>query len=81
MQIGKLYNERRPIEQREIAAICAKDYETEHDDWESAWPLEFALYETEDGPEVARLSVECDYEPVFSAIHVTKPEEGTPATH
>ena len=31
-----------------FADDCAKDYWDNHDGWESGWPLEFHLYESED---------------------------------
>jgi hypothetical protein len=35
--------------------------------FEASWPVEFALYETEDGPEVARFDVELEMVPSFVA--------------
>lgn len=57
-------------DQQLAAKDCAADFHSEHDGWESAWPMEFALYASEYGPEVARLNVERDYDPVFYALHV-----------
>lgn len=48
-----------------MANQCAQDYFDNHDGWESSWPLDLFLYETEDGPSVAKLSVEMEAEPVF----------------
>lgn len=52
------------------AQDCALDFHGEHDGWEASWPLEIALYASEDGPEIARLNVERDYDPTFMARHV-----------
>lgn len=61
------YNLTRPIEQQDVAARCAKDYRDEHDGWESKWPIDFTIYESEDGPALATFTVEQDFEPVFYA--------------
>jgi hypothetical protein len=34
--------------------------------FEASWPVEFALYETEDGPELARFDVDMEFEPSFA---------------
>jgi hypothetical protein len=52
------------------AIEVAEDYHSEHDGWESTWPLTFALYKTEEGPEVARYGVEREYDPHFLATKV-----------
>ena len=70
VRIPHIYNITRPLEQRDIAELCAADYHAEHDGSESNWPLDFDLYESEDGPLVARLVVERDFEPQFMARHV-----------
>jgi hypothetical protein len=56
---------------RFTAQACADDYHSNHDGWESHWPLTFVLYESEDGPEVARFHVERDYDPIFYAALIT----------
>lgn len=48
-----------------IANQCAEDFFNNHDGWEAPWPLEIYLHESEDGPEVAKLFVEMEAEPVF----------------
>lgn len=50
-----------------VAKECAKDFDSNHDGWEYSWPLDFLLYENEDGPSVAKVSVEKEAEPVFYA--------------
>lgn len=52
------------------AVDAAEDYHSNHDGWEARWPLTFAIYETEDGPEVGRFTVEREYEPQFNASPV-----------
>lgn len=47
------------------ATDAAERYYHEHDGRESRWPLTFALFASEDGPELARVTVECEYEPSF----------------
>lgn len=53
------------------AQLCADDYHSNHDGWEITWPRDFALYETEDGLEVARFSIEREVEPRFYARRQT----------
>jgi hypothetical protein len=55
-------------EASEVAAEVAEDYHSNHDGWESSWPLTFALYETEDGPEKARFSVDRATVARFTAV-------------
>lgn len=50
-----------------VAKKCAEDFDSNHDGWEYSWPLDFLLYETEDGPSVAKVFVEKDVKPVFYA--------------
>ena len=52
---------------RDAATSCANDYHARHDGWEVEWPLTFVLYVDEDGQELARVKVERDVAPVFSA--------------
>jgi len=55
----------------ELAAQeAAEDYFTNHDGWESNWPLTIALHETEGGPEKCRFRVDLETEPVFCAKRV-----------
>jgi hypothetical protein len=62
---------------RDLAVDVAEDYHSNHDGWESRWPLDIDLYETEDGPIVARYEVERESVPSFSArelpLHDTEP--------
>jgi hypothetical protein len=51
----------------DVAADAAEDYYSNYDGWEAAWPLEFVLYESEDGPAVGRFEVDCETVPQFSA--------------
>lgn len=64
----------RPLEQSEIAELCADDYWSSHDGWEASWPLDFALFESEDGPEIARCLVDMEAVPQFHASR-PKPKE------
>lgn len=52
---------------RDLAMDAAEDYHGNHDGWESPWPLEFVLYESEDGPPIARFDVEREVVPHFYA--------------
>ena len=61
----------RPIEQEDIAEEAADDYHDRHDGWESGWPLEIALYASEDGVELARFKVVRDYRTEFTAYPIT----------
>lgn len=55
------------VRERDIAEDAAEDYHGNHDGWEATWPVVIHVYETEDGPEVARYEVERESEPVFTA--------------
>jgi hypothetical protein len=57
-----------------LAEECAENYHHEHDGWEADWPLTFVLYETKDGPERARMSVDCKPVPWFTATEVETKE-------
>ncbi len=57
-----------------LAEECAENYHNEHDGWESEWPLTFVLYETENGPERARMSVDRESVPSFTATKVETEE-------
>jgi hypothetical protein len=59
---------------RWTAQEAAGDYHHAHDGWEANWPLEFALHETENGPEIARFEVHREVEPVFYATAIAKAE-------
>lgn len=50
-----------------MAKQCAQDFFDEHDGWECKWPIKIYLHETEDGPEIAKVFVELQAEPVFYA--------------
>lgn len=56
-----------PHSYRWAVTKAAKDYHSNHDGWESNWPLVFSLHKTEGGPELARFLVDRDVEPVFYA--------------
>jgi hypothetical protein len=50
-----------------IAEEAAADFHSEHDGWEGNWPRTITLYDGKEGPELARFTVEREYEPSFSA--------------
>ena len=52
---------------RDVAVDAAEDYHSNHDGWESHWPLMFTIYESEEGPPVARFEVERETVPAFHA--------------
>jgi hypothetical protein len=56
---------------RDVATDAAKDYHGNRDGWESHWPVEISLYESEEGPEVARFEVERETVPQFHATELT----------
>ena len=56
---------------------CADDYWSEHDGWESSWPLTFTLHQEEGGLEVARSVIEMEAEPRFYARDVQADEPPT----
>jgi hypothetical protein len=57
----------RPREQKQVAEECAQDFHSNHDGWECRWPREFELFESEDGPAVAKLLIERESVPLFTA--------------
>jgi hypothetical protein len=59
-----------PWEISMAAEDCADDYHSRHDGWESSWPLVFALYREEDGPELARFDIDREAVPQFTAALV-----------
>ena len=54
-----------------VAEECADQYFAECDGWDDTWPLVFVLFETEEGPEVARFTVEREDVPTFNATEIT----------
>ncbi len=60
-------NDRPPHDWGYIAQECAEDYYHNHDGWESSWPQDVFLRETEYGPIVASFSVHMEAEPQFYA--------------
>jgi len=50
-----------------LAEEAAADFHSEHDGWESAWPLTITLYDGKDGPELGQFTVDREYEPSFHA--------------
>jgi hypothetical protein len=57
---------------RDRAVDAAEDYHCNHNGWDARWPLEIAMFETEDGPAVARFEVECEAVPQFYAHELPK---------
>ncbi|QGA11019.1 hypothetical protein GFH30_06270 [Acinetobacter wanghuae] len=54
-----------------FATDCAQDYWDDHDGWESDWPLEFHLYESEDAAEpFFKATISMEMSPDFSASEV-----------
>ena len=49
-----------------IAEEAAADFHSEHDGWESSWPLKLVLW-LPDGTEIGTFTVEREFDPVFSA--------------
>ena len=59
-----------PLELASMAKAAAQDFFYEHDGSEykqHSWPFIFEIYQSEDGPPVARVPVSMDIEPVFEA--------------
>lgn len=54
---------------------AAEDYWNNHDGWESGWPLDFAIYESEDGQELGVFKVEMETVPEFSARELHLPAD------
>ena len=73
-------------DQRDTAIEAADDYHSNHDGWESRWPLTFDLYENEEGGAAfARFEVERESVPEFwaypralpDAVDAVDPQVGT----
>jgi len=60
-----------------LAEEAAADFHSEHDGWESSWPLTITLYDGKEGPELGRFAVEREYEPLFSAQSIAPASNGT----
>jgi len=58
---------RRAADDNELAEMCAGDYHSNHDGWESSWPLGFMLYASEEGPMLFYCEVEIETQPHFYA--------------
>jgi hypothetical protein len=56
----------------EIIEDAAKDYHDAHDGARDTWPRTFVLFDSEDGPEIARCHVEREFEPVFTVVEIVK---------
>jgi hypothetical protein len=54
-------------ELRDVACDAAEHYHSECNGWESIWPLDITLYESEEGPAIARFEVERETVPQFFA--------------
>jgi hypothetical protein len=52
-----------------LATEAAEDYHSDHDGWESSWPIEITILK-EDGTLVGKYSVDRDVAPVFSSRKV-----------
>lgn len=50
-----------------VAEDAAENYWSYHDGWDTDWPVVITLHESEDGPEVARFSVNSRQTRHFSA--------------
>lgn len=59
----------------DVAVDAAEDYHSNHDGWESSWPLDITLYETKDGPAIATFEVERETVPEFHAKQIEKKSE------
>lgn len=60
---------------QKLAQEAADDYHSNHGAWEARWPLVFAIYGSEAGPEQARLSVDMEARPHFTARPILKRAE------
>ena len=72
IEVPDTYCLERTFEQKEIAERCAQAYSHEGNGWETRWPLVFVLYATADGDEVARLLVDMEAEPMFTAVRIAQ---------
>lgn len=58
----------RPVEQEDIAALCAKDFYYRCDGFEYNWPVQFRLYESILSSEpLATFGVDLEHTPEFIA--------------
>ena len=54
-----------------IAEECADDYHSNHDGYESSWPLRFFIRESEEGPIIAMFDVDREVVPQFTVRKAT----------
>ena len=66
-EISGLYDLTVDYELEAVFEHCADDYWNNHDGCESVWPLTFTLHREENGPEIARASLDMEAEPRFYA--------------
>jgi hypothetical protein len=55
--------------QPRMAEECAQSYH-DYGGWEEKWPVIITLYESMEGPEIARYRVEREYDPIFYAEQI-----------
>lgn len=56
----------------EVAEEAATDYHNQHDGARDHWPRTFVLFDSKDGPEVARYHVEREFDPSFLAVELPR---------
>jgi hypothetical protein len=49
-----------------VAEAAARDFFSEHDGWEASWPIEFSIFNVDDGF-IGAFKVYCESVPQFSA--------------
>lgn len=57
-------------DRRVAAELCADDYHSNHDGWESRWPLKLEILVGEGGDVLARFEIERESVPSFSASEI-----------
>lgn len=65
-QIETMWDITDDIDQGWIAEECADDFHSNHDGWESSWPIEFKLW-SDKGVVIGVFEVDRDVQPVFHA--------------
>lgn len=59
------YHIMNKTDQGKLAELCADDFHSNHDGWESRWPRDITIYETEEGPPIASFEVDREAIPHF----------------
>lgn len=61
-----LYDISDEMDRKLLMQEAAADFHYNRDGWDADWPITFAMYEGDNGPEIARYEIERESRPSFS---------------